>query len=234
MGLNKDGDELSILVDIDCLFDFRLKLLHIINKDRTKELLLSGKYTDRYYDAFDFIDPASFRGLYRDLINDLIYDAPLTPMLNFIIEYITETSHANLSLGASDNMVVYLNIHPMSNIDSKLIVKISEVLYSRLPSIVKLVVINKSNKELTVEWVKDNLAAMVKYDGLTWLSNQLATKEIVNNPISEIALFAPAIFMDKAPVNKKNYKKFLEDRASEYSYYIKMDFLSSKLFSLNL
>jgi len=190
----------GIYIELDCLLDTRLGTCRRIDENNISNILSSG-YHKRKQDEFPNVDKNIFNELYknRDVLTlSLSNITNIIKILNKIIkEYLVMLNCQPIYT----SMEIFLNIYPyklnQEEIDESVL-----CLKYWTENLIPITVINKSNKNLTVDWVYKNIDTMFKYDYDDWLDAQIDNFKLLQ--LNEVHLLSPAIYLNgKVPTDEE-------------------------------
>lgn len=187
----------AMLVELDCLLDTRISILSELEDDKLKEVLYM--YHSRDIDSFPHYSFNRFKEAYDKRTREVLKEALVTPIMSLIIEFVDKTLLNLINTPFHQRPKIIINIFPyelkeeeINNIISLIIVKTK--------GNCTVEVINKNIKELTVGYVKDNIAIMVMYKYYEWIEYHSTIKAFNTITCPEVAMFGPSIyFREKQP-----------------------------------
>ena len=199
----------SIFTDIDTILDTRLLVALTIDFDKAMSELESGKYHERIRDQIAKIPYELFRAFYDKRNKLILQHAAPCKIIGIIRDYFLEAmSDVKTSVEPDTKYLLYLNIHPYDLLEEE-IDNLKKYVSLFIPG-VDINIVNFSLKEIKPEWVSDNIQTMVMYDGLYWCEYFMATKELINHPVLNCAMLAPAVITQSTYESTITNKHFSE------------------------
>jgi hypothetical protein len=187
-----------ILIDIDCLMDTRLGVIHHINESIAKKFLLEGMHT-RIEDRFPGIDEEEFKRTYKNRNKNILKNTTSTGFFLFIIDFIDKTIYNTLGTPHEVRPKLLINLHPYDFTEAEkeeLIKTLTYLSDSKIP----IDVINISDEDLSPVWLKEKVLVFAKYHYQEWLEIHSESKDnLMDNPIPHITLLGPKIYFGEKP-----------------------------------
>ena len=221
----------TMLVELDCLLDTRISILSELDDVKFKEVL--SMYHSRDIDSFPYYGFNRFKEVYDKRSREVLKEALVTPILTLIEEFVNKTLLNLINTPFHQRPKVIINIFPYE-LKEEEINNIITLIVNRTKGNCTVEVINKSIKELTVGYIKDNIAIMVMYKYYEWLEYHCTIKAFDTITCPEVTMFGPSIyFKEKQPNNniKEDPVKSMEEIAKPL---IGLKLFPIKLFSFIL
>lgn len=206
----------GIYTDLDTLFDNRLSLLYLINNKLALSFKEDDKYLTRLKDNMGNMSYDIFYSFYRRRNKKLLELSIQTYILDkFIIpdcfEKISDTKNSNNGL-----INIYVNTYPyILNKEEKnnLSISLSKRIYGG-----EIEFIHKSPKELTPDWVYNNVSSMYMYEGIRWIQYHSTIGNLARSPIPSVMLMVPTIIETNQPDSliTKSYLLSIEENVKNF------------------
>lgn len=220
----------NIYVDIDTLFDTRLPLLYMFNNDIAVRMRSTGKYDKRIKDEFETISYDIFRAFYRSRDKQLLKLALPTRIIGMIRKHYGEELTGLNDITISERPTLFINTYPYSlDLEEKEIFSI--VIMALIPDC-KIDFINVDNAELTPLWIDEHIGIMFKYDALDWIDYHVGTCSLINTPLLNVSLFAPALLTGTMKQSAAKYETFM-NMAYAVGTVIDLSFIDAAHFSVD-
>lgn len=188
----QDNTVYNILLDLDTLLDTRLPIYYALSTEVASDMLSKDLYHRRIEEGYGVVTKDIFDIFYRQRDKNVLEFATPTTMLDLLGSYCVRTEELMEVTDSREPLTVYLNVYPYDlNLDEQ--EAFITMLKVKIPIDINVKVVSMSNKELTPEWVVDNLNTVIKYDALEWLNLQIATSEIFKSPLLSVNLIGPSI-----------------------------------------
>lgn len=179
----------KVYTDLDTILDTRHAMLYYLNNNVALECLEDGSYRNRVKDNFKNISFDIFNTLYKKRTKALLNLA--TP--NSIGRIISDLFIENLiDVSETGEHVLYLNIYPYKfNLEEQR--NLLTMLESLIPGFTGIQILNLDISELEPEWIKENINHMVMYNGMEWIEYHTSNYKLIETPLLDIEMMAPAI-----------------------------------------
>lgn len=195
--LEKDLPFSTMLVELDCLLDTRISILSELDDNKFQEVL--KMYHSRDIDSFPYYGFNRFKEKYENRDKSLLKNSLVTPILGLIVEFVNKTLLQILNTPYHHKPKIVINIYPYV-LEEEEINNIISIIVVKTNGRCDVEIVNKSLKELTVGYVKNNLSIMVMYDCYKWIEFHSVNKAFEQITCPEVNLFSPAIyFKEKQP-----------------------------------
>lgn len=220
----------GLMVDLDALFDTRLATLEFIDPWLAINALKNG-YLDRVSDDFEFCPIALFKQVYdkRDL--NILENSMLTDVVLIVLDFL------KTAIKQRTDVNLYINIYPY-DIDPQASGELLLPFYKAIDGQANIHVVKLNYKELSIKECKEHFSYLIKYDYIDWLKYH--SKELVKNPMREITLVAPRLYLGGTPTQQQldelGNAKMEPYRAVELvmSSFINLEYYIPRLFSASL
>lgn len=222
-----EEDNNNILLDLDSLFDTRLPVVYLIDKDTAAEQHTSGSYKTRLSDSFGNIPVSVFQAFYKMRDKRLLTMALPTKMFDLINEYVLHIKYDNEVNDVSHIPIVYINIYPYKLTYMEQHYVASGIISKLKNCEVKLV--NMSIPELTPEWIENNIAYMSLYNGMDWVEYHTAVNSLLKTPLLDNTLLVPTLVSDN--IKKEDItKELLDDTMKNVAHYIQLALINNSYY----
>lgn len=224
----------NLYTDLDTIFDTRYELLKTINAAETKKILLNKSYHTRLVERYGNITWDIFKPLWDKRTKPLLVYAPRTSMLDIIkeqyLQCVTDPSYTDVL----DKLTLYVNTHPY-NLTEQEKKDIETGIAYMIPNC-RILCIDKSFKELTSNWIVENVGYLFMYEFLDWVDYQFSTG-VYNLKLNRIEAFAPGVTRLEDNVSITN--KDIMDMEEKYKmfvnlYLIDVEYFCCKMIKLDL
>lgn len=204
------NQELSFLVELDCLLDTRMATIARISTDAALKVLNSGYHT-RQADWFgDAVDMDHYTRLYKARDVDTLKLAHPTEGFRFVREMVRlyrENAVETNSPYSSDIKIV-VNTYPYQ-LTAELSDSIGRALAVKFRAMAPVELVSLSPAQLTPAIVQQKYCMLMMYEYDPWLSthynidpSKLTTdqmKAVMESLLLDVTLFAPAVYYKKPP-----------------------------------
>lgn len=181
----------TMLVELDCLLDTRISLLAELDDSKFKDVI--KMYHNRDIDEFPYYSFDKFKELYDNRDKSILKNAIVTPIMSLITEFVDKTLLQIINSPFHYQPKIIINIYPYKLSDDE-ITNIISLIINKTKLRATVEVIDKSIKELTVGYVKDNLSVMVMYKYYEWIEYHCSIKAFKSISCPEVCLFGPSIY----------------------------------------
>lgn len=216
----------TMLVELDCLLDTRISILSELDDNKFREVI--SMYHDRDIDSFPHYGFNRFKEEYDKRNRDTLKEALVTPIMSLIEEFVNKTLLNLLNSPFHQRPKIIINIFPYE-LKEEEINNIINLIVNRIKGNCTVEVVNKSIKELTVGYIKDNIALMVMYKYYEWIEYHCTIKAFDTITCPEVVMFGPSIYFKEKQPNisiKEDPVKSMEEIAKPL--------IGLKLFPINL
>lgn len=183
-----------IYVDIDCLLDTRLGTLIKIDPRFAYNVSDNKNYYLRQEDIFKDKDQTLDREIYKKVFckykEEIIRSSLKTKMFAFLYELCKVFLNQATSTPYLSSIEIELNLYPYDFTQEEG-TTILNLVSSILKDSIDISYINKSPKELTVDYIYESHCAMIMYDCSNWLNEN--NKGLQSRKLKEIALYIPKL-----------------------------------------
>jgi hypothetical protein len=184
----------KIYVGIECLLDLRLGTLITINPEFAFNVTNKEDYYTRRQDVFSVEENILDKNIYKEVSQaykqDIIKASIKTKMTVFLREFCSILLAQAINTPYLSGVSVEVNFYPYTLTRQEELV-ILALVSKDLGDNFNISGVYKSEKELTVGFVKDNYCALVMYDYGNWLN--IHNKDLQSKKLKEIALYAPKL-----------------------------------------
>lgn len=226
--------KITVLTDLDTLFDTRLAVAFILNEHETTKSIQTNKYRIRYKDNIGNIPYSVLKPYYKIRTKEIFEIALPTYIMGFIREQIEESSLDRMTNQdvVNEKFDVYVNTHPY-DFTSEEIELFKNAIENEIP-FSKIHMIKMNTDELSCEWISDNNVNMIiMYDLLLWLEYQIMHNRHINHPLLEVNGFCPAIVNGDTNGIKLSVEYF-EEMKENYKTILELAYAPSLLFSVQI
>jgi len=232
MNENKKNTKINIYTDLDSIFDTRLPILFEMDEDLVEKMVKNKTYHYRVNDNFEYIPQNMFKILYRNRSKMVLTKGTPTGILPLINKYNVEARLAAVTANSNPNTILYLNTYPYPLMSSELDALIVG-LRSSIPNIAIKPIFEKPS-DITPEWINENVALMIMYDGLEWIERHVSNHNLMKTPLTDIVMMVPSLLYNNIKYHAKDKQEILkmfETLEETYRTLIKVRFLDTELFS---
>lgn len=217
----------DIYIEVDAILDTRLALLHAISEDAAVVTITNGTYNKRIRDNFRTISSNVFKSLYSRRNKVLLKYALPTNIFKIVNELLI--GHITDSVTIKQTKL-YINVYPyiLTDVEKNVILGVVEGLIKNC--VFELVYMDPI-KDLTPIWVRDNVQAIIKYDGLLWLENHNKLFNLTNTPLMDKTIIVPALIAGPSSKAYKIDSKFFITVAATMKSLIKVQFVDILYFN---
>ena len=187
----KDIPYSTLLIELDCLLDTRISILSELDDDKLKEVIKN--YHNRDIDEFPYYGFNKFKNLYDNRDKSILKNAIVTPIMGLMVEFVNKTLLQIINTPHHYKPKIIVNIYPY-DLKEEEINNIISLIVNKTQQRATVEVINKSIKELTVGYIKNNISIMVMYRYFEWLEYHCNIKAFEKITCPEVALFGPNIY----------------------------------------
>lgn len=206
----------GIYFDLDCLYDTRLASLSLIDERLMLQAIKSGYYS-RVQDNFDYVDKGVFRDLYSKRDKDFLDIAYLTKMPMIIGNFLSDAAARVLNTPYSGNINIVVNIYPYK-LQSHEIKKYLLPVQLLNNGLANITAINRSPKDLSLQYCREMFSLMIMYDYEEWLEEQTKNDGFKNTPIPEVTLFVPELYFSKKIVTDEDIRQAMKTSVHPFRY----------------
>lgn len=179
----------GFLVSLDELFDTRLAVLEMMDFEKADELQVSGYFT-RERDEFPGVDLYEFRKRYAQRNIAVLANSTMTNLMinlrDIIGSYIVENTYENKE--AEVDLV--LNTYPYELTKEELNDMVT-CIKLHLGNIVPVRVIHQPLKNISSDWLDDNVISFYCYDWNEWLTHHYL--EFIKKRLETVVMLCPRI-----------------------------------------
>jgi len=182
----------GFLIELDCLLDTRLATIDLIDDTKTIEIVKDG-YIHRDKDVFKGIDTDVFNARYKDRDLHTLRNAITTPMVKILNEFAVKTLKTSISSPHHNKPKIILNIHPYQ-LDDDTRVLFIDMLRFITDNLADIEIIDYTYKQLTPEYMKDNVSIAAMYHYYEWLEIQSTTNGFDHITCPDVSILVPMIY----------------------------------------
>lgn len=187
----------TFYVELDCILDTRLSLVSNYG-DKAVEIALQKGYLTRLTDTFEGIDPEDYKTAYANRNNAILKNAMMTPVLNMMREFITETIKTSINSPFKLTPRIVINAHPYRFTQDEEEVLLSTIAY-KLDSACDISLIYKPMESITPDIVKNTYSIMVMYRYDLWGEYHAEQKHFEKVICPEVTIIGPRLFFNGMP-----------------------------------
>jgi hypothetical protein len=196
----------GLLIELDCLLDTRLATIHSFGKEYT-ETALRNNYFGRDTDVFPGITREQFAERYMNRGKAILQHAMPTPMLNLCREFVRDTLGLVHNTPFHLKPLIIINIYPYKLSEPE-INNIIKGMVSHTRETADVSVVSYSDKQITPDYVKSDIAIMIKYQYLDWLETHALSKAFLKKTCPESGLIGPVLyFIDPPPDSNEQIQR---------------------------
>lgn len=229
----------GMYVELDALFDTRLSIINLLNKNLSLELLGNENYTLRYFDEFDYISNNVFNNYYKNRNKTVLQNSYITKLIELVVFELDVILSKKIDINDNTPVKLDVNVYPYElTDDEKEKIKEALLIYNIVPE-VEIQIINISTEDLTLNQIGSNYSMAMMYDVTSWLEYQLAVSlnsSAIDTVIYGSALLKEAlVFKDtKALENlfkmqEELYKPYIHYTAISTLYYCTREIMNEKI-----
>ena len=194
-------ENVSIMIDLDCLLDMRAAVLFSHDQEKAIQIL-DDSYYEREQDIFPGYSKEEFEMLYKARTKEVLKNAVFTPIVKLMQEFVIGVGY-NSATGPQDLMPkVIVNTFPFYLEDIE-VDSLTRTIMALTKESADVEVVYHSPEDLTPSYVKRSLSVLVKYHFLEWLelhSEAGVFKKII---CPEVVLYGPALFFGNLPTHQE-------------------------------
>jgi hypothetical protein len=195
----------KIYISLDAILDTRLGTLINLSPDFAFDVSSQEEYYKREVDIFKTaqqgqLTKENFEALFEANRQDLVKCSIMTNIYIFLAELCTVFYNQVLSTPFMSSIEIDVNIHPYKLTDDEAD-KFLSILSSYIGDRVSINMIDKSDKELTIESVRNVYKAMIFYKYHDWLN--LHTNELKKKPLRDLSLYVPKLYFSNVPTKEQ-------------------------------
>ena len=228
----------GLLVTLDALFDTRLATLDALDPLLAAHAL-KNNYLDREEDNFKYCPLELFKEVYAKRDAVILGKSRMTQIKDIVIEFMNDGIKQLKSQKTNSRVNVYINVWPYK-ISKDAAGELLRPFYDAVNGQANIHLVNMSFQELTPEVCKNNFSYIITYDYIEWLLFLGQTGEIQNNPMREVTVIAPRLYLSGKPtdINLEDElrSKMEPHQCAEFFFapYVNIEFYITRLFSASL
>jgi len=220
----------DIYVDLDSLFDTRYPVLYGLNPNIANRISNNDYYNMRSLDQFENISYNVFKSFYRNRNKNILKLALPTNIFNLVGEYIVESNTTGIIRSKTTPTTLFINIYPY-NLNTQEIEMLKLILREKIPVLFTLKIISIPNRELTPDWLEQNVSTIIKYDTMEWIELHMALNTLIRKPIINTTFVAPALIKSNVDINKLD-KDIFKNTTISLSTILKILFIKVRYFNM--
>ena len=191
----------KVYVSLDSLLDTRLGALALINTDFCFDVTTQKEYYSRQEDLFKTPAMGELSKLvFNDILlthkQNIFRNSLKTKMPVFIRELCTKLFFQAMSTPFQSGVEIDVNIYPYQPNEAE-VEGLLQALVECFGKEFSINLINKNNKQLTIEEVRQNYRCMVMYNYHEWMN--VYENEIKKKPLRETGFYVPRLFFGIPP-----------------------------------
>ena len=217
----------NLLIDLDSILDTRLPILTGIDRDIAKKVQSKGVYKNRVSDSFEYISHDVFREIYKSRTKRVLQTPLPTGIVNLITEYTLETKSRLIDYKRDDKLTVYVNIYPY-RLNKEEIEIIKSRVHDIIPDFSSVEIVDKSIKEITIDFLIDNINVFIMYNGIEWLKYHMDIGELRRKSIPNILFIVPKLIGE---IGRGSNEEYFKEMSKQTKPFIDLNFLPTKYFS---
>ena len=232
----------KLYLSLDALFDLRLGTLVTISPEFAYEITKDTKYFLRTADVFSTIEHGPLdTKIYDDIFNTykpiVLKNSLITKILPFVASLLVDILKQADRINLAGPLELDINLYPFEFSDEEAKELLTLIIY-KLGKIATINLINMSEKELTVEYVKNTYLAVVMYRYHEWFN--MHHDDIMKIDLKNVGFYLPRVnFLSEfTEEDKKLFKKNGSDPfdlfAKAMSYFATIQYLPVATFSAEL
>lgn len=185
----------KVYVELDCLLDTRLALLHSEGSEYTDKAL-QASYYERKMDDFPGMPFETFLEKYAARDRRLLKNAMLTK-INFLVrEFAATTVYQTVSSPFHTKPCVVINAHPY-RLKPEEEQNIITAMVSLTNGLADVELVYKSPDEVTPLYLKREMDLAVMYHGADWVERHSANDNLKTVTCPEVVVLSPALFLKR-------------------------------------
>lgn len=193
--------KLGVYVELDCLLDTRLATLYDIHPELVEKVLTEG-YTTRTEDKFGLVTKETFTFFYEKRTKQILANALPTLCCRIVKEMcgkIEKQAKVSIEYGGA---AIYVDTHPYKLTDAEAIFLIEKLVLFMGPTI-DIQLIDYGPLELTPQFCKERLGAVIMYDCGKWLDTHTTNDNFRRCQIPDVSLYIPSIYFGRPPTESE-------------------------------
>lgn len=208
----------NIYTDLDSLLDTRHPIIYSLSEDIAVNILSNGYYNNRIKDNFENISRDIFISLYRNRNKSILNMSTLTKVIEFI-KY-NFMSDLNIVDNEDRDYILYINTYPYILTDAEkeaFRYYFSDILEHK----VNVEMINDSYESLDLEWIKNNVTTIIRYDAMEWIEYNVSKSNLFVNPLLKTVIYGPKLFtgnIKSSEIEDKHFKDMVVTLSSFINY----------------
>tara|TARA_B100002019_G_scaffold137804_1_gene118737 strand:- start:177 stop:944 length:768 start_codon:yes stop_codon:yes gene_type:complete len=225
-----------ILIDIDTLLDTRLGLLHTLNPEAVKRVVVNDRYWLRDYDDWEvltegLVTKSQFDDAWKQRTTDILQHSMMTSIF-LPLESMLSVHIQNSEEGISDGVLTVVVNEAPYQISDEVREGIQLAFQAHLSFPVSVIFINKTLKELDVGYVMDNFHQVFMYETHEWVSKHgFEIEKKMHCP--GLTFVLPRLFIkDPSNLTTDEKKKITFSFAMVMRYYFEAQMIESEFFSM--
>lgn len=201
--MSKTGHK-NILTDLDTLFDTRLSLAYILDKENILNEIhnKTDNYRNRILDNFGNISNDIFMQIYRKRSKFLLNNALPTNILDYLKEQVVDYNFDPTNyVRGSESSTIYINFYPYNLTEEEQYELINKL--DKYFGGVEIKLLYKKFLDISPEYlIKNKINMVILYELTKWLELIMSEYDLLKNPITHIYLIGPYYFNPRKPFNK--------------------------------
>lgn len=220
------------MLDLDCLFDTRLSVLHAYSPEAAAKALDSG-YHDRLIDEYDGLSSAAFKKLYDARKKDCLKGTFVTCFMDVLKEFTQKTLERSLATPFSGKPIIRLNTFPYEINDDEAHVLISAIKDGTY-GYADIEIVFMSPEEITPMYVRKELTYFAMYHYFDWFELHSVNGSLKKTTIPEVSVIGPAIFFKPFTGNRESAFETFRNLIKEVAPIAELNLLPVATFSVKI
>ena len=195
----------KIYVSLDSLLDMRQGTLVLLDPDLAYELTTAKDYFTREEDLFaspkyGTLSKELLSRLLRDKTDIIVGTSLRTKIYKFIKDLVRQLKEGARSTPYHTAVAVEINTYPCL-LNKSEYEELNKTLRQLLGQGFPITLINKSEEQLTYQYVKDNYRCVVMYNYVKWMN--MYDKDIKKAPFKDTCFYVPRLYFGTPPTTEQ-------------------------------